>query len=331
MRKSLFTKLISIAFVSYLASSCSLIASHSHSSDIVTPTVISYESSPDSFNTKTFAIHHAGRTFFVDSQFTQTEAKNFYRKVEKEIESEIEGGVVFVTHANPDKFNGAQSLKATNEKLKLLTSKNTANEIPKVHDYKKYYFTQIAKSFSETDYPKISEIETHFEDRLEYDLAGIKIDLIEIKTAALAETHNVVYVESANALFVGDLIHYKAHAWLEGPVATGKSEFNVKNWLKVLDRLEELFPAETKVYAGRGEVAELAVTLQAQRAYLLKAKDIVDEYVARKELSKQNLTREKISQASQDLRAMFEAAFPDYDVSYMIEYGIYGMLQSSLE
>ena len=98
----------------------------------------------------------------------------------------------------------------------------TAAAIPGVHAYKSYYFTQIAKTFTAETYPKAPTIDETFKGAHTLELrGGLVVQLKTLQHAGVASTQTVAYVPAARALFVGDLVHHKAHAWLEGGIVEG--------------------------------------------------------------------------------------------------------------
>jgi hypothetical protein len=91
-----------------------------------------------------------------------------------------------------------------------------------VHAYKKYFFVNMAKMFTEENYPALESIDEVFEGRLELKLSnGKSVKLVELKGPGVSSTQTVAIVPELNALIVGDMIHHKAHAWLEGGIVNG--------------------------------------------------------------------------------------------------------------
>jgi hypothetical protein len=72
------------------------------------------------------------------------------------------------------------------------------------------------------------------------------------------------------------------------------------------------------------------VAVADQIAYLQQADKIVSDYVASLGDHKAELSGPDASKHYASLQAKFEEAFPDYDLGYMILYGVYGLVNSKL-
>ena len=90
-----------------------------------------------------------------------------------------------------------------------------------------------------------------------------KVELKVLENSAVSSTQTVAYIPEQRALIVGDLVHSKTHAWLEGGIVNGKPQPALVEWQKALDEL--LAYPKTTVYGGRGDSAPVA-HLEPQRA-----------------------------------------------------------------
>ena len=179
-----------------------------------------------------------------------------------------------MTPPNPDKFNGMSVFQKIG--AKVIASSQTARSIPEVHGYKKYFFVNMTMMYAEETNPVLSKPDIIFDGAYSLTLSnGEKIHLIELGKAGVSSNQTVAHVPLKNALFVGDLIHPKAHAWLEGGIIKGKPRPDIASWVTVLKEVEAEFPAETVVYGGRGDSAPLSEAVKAQTEYLIQLDAIV--------------------------------------------------------
>ena len=73
----------------------------------------------------------------------------------------------------------------------------TAKAMPDVHAYKKYYFVNIAKMFTEESYPALGTIDSTFDEQLDLQLdSGEKIQLRELSRPGVSTTQTVALVPS---------------------------------------------------------------------------------------------------------------------------------------
>jgi glyoxylase-like metal-dependent hydrolase (beta-lactamase superfamily II) len=270
--------------------------------------IYAFESDANGFNTKNFFYDNGQEVVVFDAQFTPEIAQKSLEFLRTKTQNPI--SYVVVTHPNPDKFNGA----AVFQKLgaKVIASKATAQAIPGVHAYKKYFFVEMAKMFTEATYPAEARIDITFEGQHDLRLGnGEVIALRELTAPGVSSTQTVASIASQSAIFVGDLVHHKAHAWLEGGIVNGKATPTIKGWIQDLRQLKKMVTAKTVVFGGRGESVKVGVAVKAQIAYLQKAVEIA--------------RRTKSVDATQ---VELEKAFPDYALGYMVKYGAYGLIDS---
>lgn len=285
-----------------------------------------FESDANGFNTKTFFYDNGSEIVAFDTQFTPALAEQALTFLRTKTQNPV--SYLVVTHPNPDKFNGISVF--TKEGAKIVASEATAKAMLDVHAYKKYYFVNIAKMFTEESYPKLASVDLTFTGSFDLKLEnGERIKLQELSGPGVSSTQTVALIPSVNALVVGDLIHHNAHAWLEGGIVLGKPVPTIKSWIEDLKELTLTF-AETNpvVFGGRGEAVNLDIAAEQQIKYLQKSDEIVSNYVKNLGNRRDELNGAEASQHYGKIQAEFEAAFPNYKLAYMIQYGVYGLALS---
>lgn len=281
------------------------------------PQIIEFKSGPEGFDTRTFFYVGANEVIAFDSQFTPDLTKKSIEHLRQYTKKPITWLVI--THPNPDKFNGASVFKK--EGARIVASKNTAAAIPGVHSYKEYFFVEMAKMFKKGTYPQPTSVDETFEGKMDIVLrGGERLELHELGAPGVSSTQTVAYVKSVNSLFVGDLVHHKAHAWLEGGIVDGKPTPTIGGWIQDLKELTSRYTADTIVYGGRGKTVDLGTAALEQTKYLKEARRMIRDEV--KKTGKEPNYGE--------LAKTFAAKFPDYALPYMIEYGAYGLAQDEL-
>ncbi|MCE2970238.1 MAG: MBL fold metallo-hydrolase, partial [Burkholderiales bacterium] len=121
----------------------------------------------------------------------------------------------------PDKFNGLSVLHALG--AESIGSQATAAAMPGVHAYKKYFWVNMAKAFTDETYPKFEPLKTTFSGQKTIRLkSGETLTLIELKNPGVSSTQTVLRIDSTGDLIVGDLVQHGAHLWLEGGIVDGK-------------------------------------------------------------------------------------------------------------
>jgi hypothetical protein len=178
--------------------------------------------------------------------------------------------------------------------------------------------------FTDATYPPEAKIDVTFKGDLDLPLeGGFKIKLHELAHSGVSSTQTVAFLPTLNALVVGDLVHHKAHAWLEGGIIDGKPLPDLASWKLSLDEL--LAYESATVYGGRGETAKVADAVKAERAYVDKMNAIVTKYVADLGSAKAELHGPKAGEHYKKIATLAAQAFPGYALSYLIEYGVYGL------
>mgnify|MGYP001351602939 CR=1 FL=1 len=313
----------SLAMMAISVSGCSVMPTKAQAQG----RVIEFKSGPEGFDTRTFFYEGEQDVVAFDAQFTPALAKQSIEHLRKFTKKPITWLVL--THPNPDKFNGASVFKA--EGARILASTATAQAIPAVHSYKEYYFVEMAKMFKKGEYPQPVSVDQTFNHEMDLVLrGGEKINLKELSQPGVSSTQTVAYIESNNSLFVGDLIHNKAHAWLEGGIVNGKPVITIDGWIADIKELASLFPTDALVYGGRGITADLKSSSVEQIQYLQKAQILVRKELKALGHKANDFLGTESSALYKNLTAKFQIEFPTYDLAYMIEYGSYGLVQAEL-
>jgi glyoxylase-like metal-dependent hydrolase (beta-lactamase superfamily II) len=278
--------------------------------------IIEFKSGPEGFDTRTFFYEGASEVIAFDAQFTPDLAQKSIARLREFTDKPITWLVI--THPNPDKFNGASVFKRVG--AKVISSQSTAAAIPGVHAYKEYFFVEMAKMFKKGEYPQPVPVDQTFEGDTELVLkGGERIQLRELAKPGVSSTQTVAYIPHVKALMVGDLVHHQAHAWLEGGIVDGKPSPTLTGWIADLKELAKTYPADANVFGGRGKTVDLKTAVPAQIDYLKKAEALV-----RKDIQDRGAQVPDFKA----LAAQFEKAFPGFALSYMIEYGAYGLVQA---
>ncbi len=286
-----------------------------------------FESGPEGFNTRNFFYDNGEEVVVFDTQFTPELARKSIELIRSQTSNPIT--TVVITHPNPDKFNGAAEFQKLG--AKVIGSEATAAAIPGVHAYKKSFFVEMAKMFTNETYPQEAQIDQTFTGRMDLKLRnGETLLLQELTNAGVSSSQTVVWIEKANALMVGDLVHHKAHAWLEGGIVNGAAKPTLAGWVADLEQIGQMVGGDVMIYGGRGEAATASEALPAQIQYLQKADAIVGSYIAYLADAKTELSGAIASIHYTQLQKIFEATFPDYQLGYMINYGVYGLVNSKL-
>ena len=272
-----------------------------------------FTSDANGFDTHTYYYDSGEQVVVFDAQFTPQLAEAMLANIRSKTDSPITH--VVVTHPNPDKFNGASVFQR--EGAKLVVSKQTADAMPAVHAYKKYYFVQIAGMFTDETYPTLPSPDVVFEGQHTIELSGGKsIALDVLANPGVSTTQTVAYIEDVDALIVGDLVHHGVHAWLEGGIEGEAPNLDLTAWKAALDEL--LVYNGATVYAGRGEVADVKGAVAAQKAYLEQVETLQNAYME----EHQAPFNEEDHAA---LAAKIKAAFPDRGLGYLVDYSVYGL------
>lgn len=285
-----------------------------------TPKLHTFTSDASGFDTHSYYLDTGREVVVFDAQFTEPLAQKLVEQIRATTKSPIR--YVVVTHPNPDKFNGAQVFRKLG--AKVVASESTAAAIPGVHAYKKYFFVTMAKMFTDETYPPQATVDLTFKGKHRLTLeGGVRVELAELRHPGVSTTQTVAYVPANKALIVGDLVHHKAHAWLEGGIANGKPAPDVASWVNALEELRA-FKGAT-VHGGRGERAPVELAVNEQQKYLKAMDALVRSYVSGLGERKSELGGANAAAHHKAIAERAKAAFPDYALPYMVEYGVYGL------
>lgn len=262
----------------------------------------------------------------VDAQFTPAHARALLADIRSKSKSPVTR--VIVTHPNPDKFNGLSVFHQ--EGIESYASEKTAQSMAGTDSYKRYFWVNMAKAFTEATYPRIEPVKTTYSGSRRIDLqSGETITLFELSQPGISSNQTVVRFDATGDLAVGDLVHTRNHAWLEGGIVHGKPVPTLAGWKADLKDLLKL--GTGLVYGGRGQFVPVSQAVTEQIAYLDKADAIVDTYIGK--------MGEKVSELSDPAKqsAHFKAieteldkTFPGYAMPELVSYSVYGLVQQKL-
>jgi glyoxylase-like metal-dependent hydrolase (beta-lactamase superfamily II) len=306
---------------------CAATTTSSTSSDqAITPPVAleTFTSDQNGFDTHSFFVDTGSEVVVFDAQFTEPLADKLIAQVRAKTSHPITH--VVVTHPNPDKFQGAGAFRAIG--AKVVASKRTADAIPGVYAYKKKYFTEVAKMFTPETYPPPPVIDQTFEGTTRLGSGNVTIELRELANPGVSSTQTVAWLPEAKAIVVGDLVHHRAHAWLEGGIVDGAPRPDLAGWKRALDELLA-FPSEATVYGGRGDAAPVGTAVTEQKAYLDKLSTIVTEEVKKLDQPTKTLSGSEAGAVYTKIQDRAVAAYPDHQYPYLIGYGVYGLAQQT--
>ncbi len=287
-----------------------------------------FDSGEAGFFTKTYFYDTGSEVVAFDAQFTLELAEAAIASLREQTDNPITS--VVITHPNPDKFNGSPAFQE--EGAEVIASNATEVAILGVHEYKKAGFVGMGM-FTEETYPAQATVDETFNDTHVIELSdGKTVELSELSEPGVSSTQTVAFIPELSALLVGDLVHHKLHAWLEGGIVNGQATPTLDGWIADLRELEERFTAdpEPTVYGGRGEAALLSEAVAAQIAYLEKADQIVTDYVSELGERTSELSGPEAGEHYAAIQAELEEAFPDYAFPDMISFSVYGLVNSKL-
>lgn len=293
-----------------------------------TKTIYEFESDDGGFRTKTIFYDNGEEVVAFDTQFTEKYAEQSIQFIKSKTKNPIK--YIVISHPNPDKFNAIPSFKKLG--AKVIASKQTVESMKGVHEYKKYYWTKIAKAFTEANYPKLGKVDIEFEGTYDLKLKnGDIIRLTELGTKGVSTNQTISYIPEENVFIVGDLIDFKTHAWLEGGIQNGKPNPNLNEWIVSLDKLKSFGNSESLVFGGRGKAAKLFDAVKEQKKYLKEVDEIVNDYIKDLGVLQTELKSDLANKHYQELEKRISKEFPEYALPYMVGYGIYGLVNSKLQ
>lgn len=289
-------------------------------------TVHVFTSDAAGFNTHSVWYDDGQEVTVVDAQFTPAHAEALLASIRSQTKSPVTR--VVVTHPNPDKFNGLSVFHA--QGIESIASAKTAAAVPGTDAYKRHFWVHVAKAFTDVTYPRAEAIKTTYSGQHRISLrSGETITLFELAHPGVSSNQTVVRFDQTGDLAVGDLVHTRTHAWLEGGIVNGKPQPTLAGWKADLAELPRL--GTGKVYGGRGTFVPVAQAVAEQTAYLDKADAVVSGYLKR--LS--HRTTELSDPARQGthyqaIQAEMVQAFPTYAMPDLVGYSVYGLVQQKL-
>lgn len=286
-------------------------------------TLGSFTSKANGFDTHTYYYDDGQEVTVFDTQFLPALTQGMLDQIGGETDSPVTRLVI--THPNPDKFNGIKLLHEIG--ATSIASKATAEAISGVDAYKRYFWVEVAGTFTNETYPQIEAVQQTFSGTHVIGLAsGETITLIELENAGVSTTQTVARIDATGDLIVGDLVHHRAHAWLEGGIANGSPAPDLNAWKGALSELSAL---GDRVYGGRGEQAvPVAQAVAAQTEYLNGMSELVDLYIDGLGDKAAELGGDTAQEHYNALQIRAAEAYPDYALPYLIGYGIYGLVNS---
>jgi glyoxylase-like metal-dependent hydrolase (beta-lactamase superfamily II) len=291
-------------------------------------TLYTFDSGAAGFFTKTYFYDTGAEVVAFDAQFTPELAEQAMAFLREQTDNPIT--YLVLTHPNPDKFNGAPAFQ--DDGAEVIASQATTDAIPGVHAYKKAGFVGMGM-FTEETYPQEATVDETFTGTHTLELGdGKTVELSELSEPGVSSTQTVAFIPELNALIVGDLVHHKLHAWLEGGIIDGQATPTIDGWITDLQELETTFAGdpEPTVYGGRGEPAPLSEAVADQIAYLERADQIISDYVAGLGDKQSELSSDQAGEHYAAIQAELEQAFPDYAFPDMISFSVYGLVNSKL-
>jgi glyoxylase-like metal-dependent hydrolase (beta-lactamase superfamily II) len=214
-----------------------------------------YTSGERAYSTQSYWLEGRDGVVLVDTQFLPSDALAFADRASAATGKPAKLAVVL--HPNPDKFNGCAALQARG--IQVVTSRQVAALIPDVHAIRRGWFYDKYKP----DYPSEAPAPSVYGDRTtSINAAGLELTLHVLGGPGCSGAH--VVLQAGDALFVGDLLASKGHAWLELAL--------FDDWLARLDELDAL--RARRIYVGRGPAGGPEL-IDAMRRYLRTVRDIV--------------------------------------------------------
>ncbi|HYD60422.1 MAG TPA: MBL fold metallo-hydrolase [Noviherbaspirillum sp.] len=287
-----------------------------------------YTSDSNGFDTHTFYYDDGKEVTLIDTQFVPKLTEAMVEEVRRKTTSPITR--VIITHANPDKYNGLSYLHKLG--IESIASEAVAREMPVVHVYKENFWVNSAKAFQPGQYPAFENVKKTFLKKTTIPLkSGETISLFELNNPGVTNKQVVVRINKTGDLIVGDLVHTKAHLWLEGGLNQGRPHADLKRWSEAVGELRAIAGKKpnAKVYGGRGEFIPVDSAIKEQQRYLARADELVKTYVGELGERKHELhDPEKKTSHYKELERRIAAAFPDYKLPYMIGYSVYGLVDS---
>jgi glyoxylase-like metal-dependent hydrolase (beta-lactamase superfamily II) len=223
---------------------------------VAAPKVSRFTSNPKAYSTHNFWIAGKDGVVMFDTQFLPSDAVKSFEQAQRETGLPVKTAIIL--HPNPDKFNGTAELQKRG--VRVITSQQVAQLIPSVHDIRYGWFY---KDYA-PDYPKDAAKPAVFGNASTLlNLHGLPVQMHVLGGAGCSGAH--VCAQVGDALFVGDLLANKGHAWMELAL--------FEAWAARLAELRAL-PGVKRIFVGRGEAGGVEL-IDQMAAYLAKVQQIV--------------------------------------------------------
>lgn len=251
-----------------------------------------YVSSGWGFSTSSYWIEGPTGLVLIDTQFLLSAAKELVDTAEKSTGKKAV--LAIVLHANPDKFNGTDVLRARG--IKVVTSQEVRDLIPDVHAKRTRAFYERYKP----DYPTAVPLPDSFGDH-DTDLEGGGVTVhAHVVGAGCSMAH--VVVEYDHRIFAGDLVANGTHSWLELA--------QIAEWQKRIAEMKAMQP--TVVYPGRGPAGGPEL--------LDREKKYIDDFVNAVAMEQPKLPIDPAGLARAKKR--MTDAYPGYDYDVFLDIGL---------
>ncbi|MFE9139603.1 MBL fold metallo-hydrolase [Streptomyces sp. NPDC007355] len=290
------------------------------------PTIYTFTSDVNGFDTHTEFLDTGKSVVAFDAQFTPGYAEKAMAFLRTKTNHPVK--YVVVTHPNPDKFQGIPTFKAAG--AISIASTATAEAMPRVWTYKKNFFVNVAKTFTNDNYPALPAIDRTFNRRSKLVIDGVRIDLRVLDHPGISSTQTIATVPALKSVIVGDLVHHGAHAWLEGGIIDGKPAPALDGWKQDLDQIKDHIPGTWTVYGGRGTTTTVYEAVTQQKAYLTAADRDVSALIAPLTPAQRTAALADPSALVVQLVDKLTSQFPAHELPYMISYGSYGLISQHL-
>jgi len=275
-----------------LPKNAAVVLAHSDKLAHAVARVGTYVASDWGFATNSFWIEGPTGLVLIDTQFLPSAAEEAVDWAERATGKKV--ALAIVLHANPDKFNGTETLQKRG--IRVVTSKQVLDLIPEVHAKRtRAFYTRYAP-----DYPKDQPRPESFGDHDTDLTAGGVTVKAHVVGAGCSDAH--VVVEWEKHVFVGDLIGSQAHSWLELA--------RLNEWHDRLKEIRALAPLY--VHPGRGPTGGPQL-VDAEDSYLHYFEDVVAAEHPRGAPPADVIAK---------MKAELQKAYPDYGYDVFLEMGL---------
>lgn len=255
-------------------------------------TIFEFDSGPEFFHTKNFFYDNGEEVIVFDAQATPDLAK----KSIEYLKSKTRNPITWVVLLQPDNFatGGVSAFYAMG--AKVIASKKTADAIAS----------------------DVIKIDSSFELAHRLELKnGQVIVLKDLLKPGSAANHTVAYIAEEEAVFVSSLVHYQAHAWLQGNSVNRRNIPMLQSWIDNLNELNKMLKRdpEVTVYASRGKLVNLPTAVYEQTRYLKAAYPIILNYYLsnRSNWQGNNIPEQYLN----EFQTQMEQAFPGFELSVL--------------